>query len=151
MPMRAGSPCLSAGRGARLTRERQQAPGFCAQKSSNFCASDPAGGGVSLPWLSPPDGAAAPPPLEALFVPVSAPVPPVPEVPVVPVVPVVVGVVPDEAFVPADGVVPVDPVAPDVPVVAVGVGVGVAVLLELELSGEGAAGASAEVGIGAAE
>jgi hypothetical protein len=119
----------------------QQAPGFCAQKSSNFWALDPAGGGVSLLWLSvPPEGAAAPPPLEA----VSVLVPPVPELGAVPVD----GAVGEEAVV--LGVVPVDPVAPLVPVVAVGVGVGVAVAEPLALSLElGAGGASADCGIGA--
>src|SRR4051794_19656024 len=79
VPVRRGSPVLSAVPWGRLTRGRQQAPGFCAQKSSNFWAFDPAGGGVSLLWLSAPvDGAAAPPPLDVVSVPVL--VPPVPEV-----------------------------------------------------------------------
>src|SRR3954447_25828037 len=84
LPLRERSPDLSAGAGRRLTRAGQrapgfcagqQAPGFCAQKSSNFCAFDPAGGGVSLDWLSAPAvGAAAPPPLEVPS-PVAPPVP----------------------------------------------------------------------------
>jgi hypothetical protein len=99
---------------------------------------------VSLPWLSvPPVGAAAPPPLAAVFVPV--PAPPVPELLGAVVVDGAV-VVPDEAFVP--DVVPVEPVVPLVPAVAVGVGVGVAVA-EPVLELDGAGGASGELGIGA--
>jgi hypothetical protein len=94
---------------------RQQAPGFWAQKSSNFCAFEPAGGRVSFVALSWPPGAAAPPPVVA----VPVPVPPVP--PVVPVLPVVVPVPP---------LLPVEPVAPLG--LAVGVGVGVAELVPVE-------------------
>src|SRR3954471_10770405 len=56
----------------------QQAPGFCAQKSSNCCALDPAGGvAVALPVLVSGDVV---PPFESPVVPV-----PVSDVPVVPV------------------------------------------------------------------
>ena len=96
----------------------QQAPGFCAQKSSNCCASEPAGGAVSFDAESCCAGALAPP----LSVPV---------VPVVPVVP---------ESVPVLGVVPVEPdwslgavVLPG-SAVAVGVGVGVASPLALSPS-----------------
>jgi hypothetical protein len=123
----------------------QQAPGFCAQKSSNFCAFDPAGGGVSLDWLSAPAvGAAAPPPVD---------VPPVdvPPVPVESVDPVEVPV-PVPVGVPVDPVEPVLPVAPLVPPeLEVGVGVGVGVASELLPSSEEppeAGGASADCGIG---
>ena len=93
----------------------QQAPGFCAQKSSNCCASEPAGGAVSFDAESCCAGALAPPL----------------SVPVVPVVPVV----PEPALV--LGVVPVEPdwlsgaVVPPGSAVAVGVGVGVASPLAL--------------------
>src|SRR5215208_2317958 len=40
---------------------RQQAPGFCAQKSSNSSASEPAGGAVSFEAESSWAGAVAPP------------------------------------------------------------------------------------------
>jgi hypothetical protein len=51
-----------------LDRPRQQAPGFCAQKSSNCCAFDPLGGVLLLAvfWL----GAAVPPPVLPVVVPV---------------------------------------------------------------------------------
>jgi hypothetical protein len=128
-----------------LTSAGQQAPGFCAQKSSNFCAFDPAGGGVLLAWLSAPAvGAAAPPPVD---------VPPV-DVPPVPVEPVEVPVLVPVGVTPVDPVEPVLPVEPVVPLVPVGVAVGVGVGVGEELSPLlpeelGAAGASADCGIGA--
>src|SRR3954451_25016827 len=150
LPLRERSRDLSAGGARRLTRAGQQAPGFCAQKSSNFCAFDPAGGGLSLDWLSAPAvGAAAPPPLE-----VPSSVPPAPPVPLVSGAAVAAGVgvaVPVEVpvDVPELPDVPVDPVSPlDVPesAVPVGVGVGVAVL-EPDASSPVVA-ASADCGIG---
>jgi hypothetical protein len=50
-----------------LDGARQQAPGFCAQKSSNCWAFEPSGGEVSLlaeSWLE--SGAVAPPPLSVV-------------------------------------------------------------------------------------
>jgi hypothetical protein len=51
-----------------LDRPGQQAPGFCAQKSSNCCAFEPLGGAVLLAVLS--LGAAVPPPVLPVVVPV---------------------------------------------------------------------------------
>src|SRR3954466_3538371 len=98
LPLRERSRDLSAGAARRLTSAGQQAPGFCAQKSSNFCPFDPAGGGEP-PESAPAVGAAAPPPVDA---------PPV-DVPPVPVEGVEVPV-----LVPVG--VPVDPVEPVLPV-----------------------------------
>jgi hypothetical protein len=114
--LREGSPRVSASSRGVLTCGAQQAPGFCAQKSSNCWALEPAGGGVSLLGPSaPPVGAAAPPPAFELGV-------------VAPPVPV------DAVGVPVVPVEPVAPVEPEAPLdgVAVAVGVGVA-LLELLL------------------
>ena len=98
---------------------RQQAPGFWAQKSSNCCASEPAGGGESEFGLSWVPGALAPP------------LPELPELGVVaPPVPVLV---PVEA-VPVPVLVPVEPdcvLGAVVPDDGVGVAVGVAVAVAL--------------------
>jgi hypothetical protein len=124
--LKRGSRRLSAGGVVLLMRltaqgagsAAQQAPGFCAQKSSNCSASEPAGGAVSLAAESSVAGAVAPP----LSVPVVPVAPPVPVA--APVSELALGVV---------------PVAPDwslgaasAPESAVGVGVGVALASPLD-------------------
>jgi hypothetical protein len=120
----------------------QQAPGFCAQKSSNFWASEPAGGAAAppaaLPLAAPPvPPPELPPPLSAV-----TPEPPLDGAGVVAAV-LVLGA---EAVAPDVPDVPVDPVAPD-ELVAVGVGVGVAEPLSAGLAGwPGAFGIGAATG-----
>jgi hypothetical protein len=103
----------------------QQAPGFCAQKSSNCCASEPAGGGESAVGLSVLGAVVPPLPEESLVPLVLSVVPPVPvlAVPVPVLVPVPVPVDPDWSL----GAVVASGVA-----VPLGVGVAVASPLALE-------------------